>query len=253
MEILIGRTFNVKRDASPSGAGMQSRGAAAKDSRTVTGYCSVFGNIDAGGDIVLPGAFKQSVADFNNGRSRARFLWNHQGSYPPVGSIIELKEVSQAEMPPAYRNQIGVNGALQVTRKYFTDPFSDRIYQGITSKAISEMSFGYNIPDGGFTYETVRGQKVRVLNAVDLMDCSDVNYAMNPLTMATVKGPRVLTVAKIEHLKQIQKNREQLNEFLEQSKYKMPGEFRERIETHQLLARFNRVMANAAPHLKGKK
>lgn len=186
MEYVIGQTLNVKRTTSPGTATIRAGAKLKGNTRIVTGYCSVFGNVDQGDDVVVPGAFKKAIADFNAGRSRCRFLWNHDSSEPPIARIIELKEVGRDQMPAEYRSLIDVSGALQITREYFTDAYSETVYQGVASKAVSEMSFAYNVLD--FEYKDVRGKKVRLLKSVELMDASDVNWGMNPATMGSIKG-----------------------------------------------------------------
>lgn len=201
MELLIGKTFNYKRTDKPADALRPvETGSDKTESRTVVGICSVFGNVDSGDDIVTPGAFTKAIADFNNGRSRCRFLWNHNSNEPPVAQILKLRVLTKSELPTALRAMPDVTGALEVTRRYFTDPFSDRVYQGVASGALSEMSFGFN--PTAYRYENVKGARVRVLEGLELMDASDVQWGMNSVTMATVKGPAILTAQKIAFLKQ---------------------------------------------------
>jgi uncharacterized protein len=49
---------------------------------TVTGYFSIFGNVDSDGDIVMPGAFKRSL---NNNYKRIKHLNQHR-SYEPLSA-----------------------------------------------------------------------------------------------------------------------------------------------------------------------
>lgn len=53
------------------------------------GYASVFGEVDQGGDIVMPGAFAKSLG--NKGRSGIRFLFQHDPK-EPVGTWERLVE-----------------------------------------------------------------------------------------------------------------------------------------------------------------
>lgn len=60
----------------------------------ITGYFSVFGNVDSDGDIIMPGAFKRSLS---NNRRRIKHLWQHN-PYQPLSSAatenLKLKEDS---------------------------------------------------------------------------------------------------------------------------------------------------------------
>jgi len=59
---------------------------------TVTGYFSKFGNVDSDGDIMMPGAFKRSIADWGpEGKQRIKHLMNHRPDQP-LGRITVLKE-----------------------------------------------------------------------------------------------------------------------------------------------------------------
>jgi uncharacterized protein len=61
---------------------------------TVTGYFSKFGNVDSDGDIMMPGAFKRSIADWGpEGKQRIKHLMNHRPDQP-LGRITVLKEDS---------------------------------------------------------------------------------------------------------------------------------------------------------------
>jgi HK97 family phage prohead protease len=61
---------------------------------TVTGYFSKFGNVDSDGDIMMPGAFKRSIADWGpDGKQRIKHLMNHRPDQP-LGRITVLKEDS---------------------------------------------------------------------------------------------------------------------------------------------------------------
>lgn len=58
----------------------------------VSGYFSAFGMVDSDGDIMMPGAFKRSIADWGpNGKGRIKHLLNHDPS-KPLGKVIELEE-----------------------------------------------------------------------------------------------------------------------------------------------------------------
>lgn len=152
--------------------------------RIVTGVAAVFGNVDAGGDVVERGAFGAAVSAFKAGRSRARFLWNHDAQQPPIAKILDVKEVSRDQLPAAVLAKAPhATGGLVVKRQYFKDAFSDRVYQGILNDSISEMSFAYDIKKSRFE-DMKDGSKVRILEELDLFDLSDVNWGMNSATVA---------------------------------------------------------------------
>lgn len=70
----------------------------------VSGYFSAFNIKDADGDIIRPGAFKQSIQEWGpDGKGRVKHLLNHDPS-KPLGKIVELKEDDYGLF---YRSQIG--------------------------------------------------------------------------------------------------------------------------------------------------
>lgn len=151
--------------------------------RIVTGVAAVFGNVDAGGDVVAPGAFRKAVADFKAGRSRARFLWNHDSQQPPIARILDIKEVARDQLPASVlAKDPTATGGLVVKRQYFKDEFSDRIYKSILAGAINEMSFAYDVTKSSDS--KINGKTVRLLEELVLYDLSDVNFGMNAATVA---------------------------------------------------------------------
>lgn len=150
------------------------------DGRSVTGIYAVHGNVDDGGDRSYPGVF----GDFTSGgRSRARFLWQHDSMQPPIATIDRVFEVARADLPDAVLKYApNATGGTAVTRTYLTDAFADRVFGGVTSGAITEMSYAYDAKDWKFTEDDDR--PVRELFKADLFDISDVNWGMNPATSA---------------------------------------------------------------------
>ena len=61
----------------PEAAGtIEARGLA------VAGYASVFGEVDGGGDVVLPGAYAASLARIGARGGKVRMLWQHDATQP---------------------------------------------------------------------------------------------------------------------------------------------------------------------------
>jgi|GEM_PF-4033526 len=154
------------------------------NSRTITGIAAVIGNIDSVNDRIMPNAFANTIAAFRNGNSRVRHLWQHNASEPPVATITGLKELTRAELPDEMRRLYPeATGGLQVTRKYYRDEFSDRLYQAVRSGGITEMSFGF-VPVGTNEVKDQKGETIRELLDVQVFDTSDVNWGANPATIS---------------------------------------------------------------------
>jgi HK97 family phage prohead protease len=150
--------------------------------RLVTGICSVFGNVDDGGDMVLKGAFTKTISERS---SRVKHLWQHKSDEPPTAIIKGLREVGRDGLPDVILKQWPeATGGLEVAREYLDTPRADEILKGIQAGAITEMSFGFDVPKGKSSVQTVEGKSIRALHEIRLWECSDVQWGMNPATRA---------------------------------------------------------------------
>ena len=160
------------------------------EGRTVTGIAAVHGNIDESGDRSYPGLF----GDFTvNGRSRARFLWQHDASQPPIATIDRVYEVTRADLPDVVlKFAPNATGGVAVTRSYLEDAFADRVFGAVKSGAITEMSYAYDAKDWKMTEDEDR--PVRDLFKAELFDLSDVNWGLNSATSADGSKGRPLDI-----------------------------------------------------------
>jgi HK97 family phage prohead protease len=156
------------------------------NNREVIGFTAIMGNIDAGGDRLFRGAFKKTIQEQ---AGRIRHLWQHNYMMPPTAVVKDLQEVPAGKLPSEVTDKHpDATGGLQITREYLDTPRADEILKGITSGAINEMSFGYDPVK--FDFEEVQSKEapfglVRNLREVRLWDTSDVNWGMNPATVAS--------------------------------------------------------------------
>jgi HK97 family phage prohead protease len=158
--------------------------------RTVVGLFAIHGNVDDGMDRSHPGSLAKTSI---NGRTRARFVWQHRTDEPPVAKIDQVREVTRAELPPtvlAYAPD--ATGGVEVTRTYLDTPRGSEILEGIKAGAIEEMSYAYDPVRYDFE-ETERGV-IRNLYEMNLYDISDVLWGMNPATVGSKGLP-----LEIEH------------------------------------------------------
>jgi Escherichia/Staphylococcus phage prohead protease len=143
---------------------LKSRG---DDGWSFTGYASTFGNVDEGGDVVLRGAFSNSLA-----RRVPRLLWQHD-MHEPIGKVIGLTEDDR-----------GLHGEFKLSR---TTRGHDA-YQLLRDGAIDSMSIGYIPEDQEFDEKS----GIRQLKAVELLEISLVSIPMNGEARITaVKAARV--------------------------------------------------------------
>lgn len=137
---------------------------------TFTGYGSVFGNRDSYGDIVLPGAFKRSLAEHRRNKSRPKLLWQHNRDHP-IGSWIDLVEDDTG---------------LLVTGRLNMDVQRGReAYALIKAGDVDGLSIGYRVVKG----QVDEAQDAFMLKELDLMEISIVSMPANGLaTVGSVKS-----------------------------------------------------------------
>lgn len=153
------------------------------DGRIVTGISAVMGIEDSGGDVIELGAFKKTIKE---GLPRIRHLWQHDFSQPPIAVILDIQEVPASKLPDSLQEMYpDATGGLLVKRRYLDTPRADEVLQGILAGAITEMSFGYDVVRHHM--DKRNGRVVRTLKELRLWDTSDVNWGMNPATVALVK------------------------------------------------------------------
>lgn len=130
---------------------------------TFKGYASTFNNIDYGDDVVVRGAFANSLAK----NAQVPILWQHQMS-EPVGVSTQLYEDDKG---------------LYIEGKMPKDDtlVSGRIIPQMKVGSIKEMSIGYITKNFDMAKDGVR-----ILKEVDLFEISLVTKAMN--SQALVSG-----------------------------------------------------------------
>lgn len=126
------------------------------------GYASTFNNIDYGNDVVIRGAFSDSLSK----NSQVPILWGHRMDYFPLGVTIELYEDNKglfvkAKLPKA-------------------DPRITSVIAQMKIGSIREMSIGYFVED----YE-INKNGIRELKKINLFEISLVTKAMNSQALVT--------------------------------------------------------------------
>lgn len=155
--------------------------------RIRAGIASVFGNVDAVGERVMAGSFAKTI---DEGAKRCRFLWNHSYQHPPVASIVEVRELSRADLPAEVLEKApDATGGLLVKREYYDVDLANWILQAIDAGDINEMSFAYDVIQSNTRNEPVDGdpdktREIRELTELKLYDISDVLWGCNFATVA---------------------------------------------------------------------
>jgi len=142
----------------------------ALEGRQFEGHGSVFGNVDLGGDIVVPGAFKRSLAQHKAAGTLPLMFWMHKPDEVP-GLWLKMDEDAQG---------LAVRGDLVETQ------LGNEVHQLLKRKAVRGLSIGYSIEDVGWSKEGHR-----LLKQVNLWEVSVVSMAMNPLARVDAAKTRL--------------------------------------------------------------
>lgn len=134
-----------------------------------SGYLSVFGNTDAYRDVVMPGAFDDSLQAWANEDALPPCLWQHD-SANPIGPFTKL-------VPD--ENGLYCEGMLLLNDV----PQARTAYALAKNKVVRGMSIGYTVNPDGETYDG----KVNVnrLTSLNLMEGSFVTFPANVEAMIT--------------------------------------------------------------------
>lgn len=158
----------------------ETRGQSTSDGRTLEGYAAVFNSptriAAVGGDfdeVISPGAFTRSI------RSRMPVLQFEHGRDPrigaaPIGAIEDLSEDSTG---------------LHVRAKLFDHPDIERVRQGIAARAITGMSFRFQVVDGGDRWERRSGGvDLRTVGDADVHELGPVVFPAYDTTTVSVRS-----------------------------------------------------------------
>jgi HK97 family phage prohead protease len=117
------------------------------------GYAAVFDRPDRGGDVLRPGAFARSL-----GRGgRVPLLWQHQAG-KPIGRVEYLKEDRRG---------------LRVIARLSQGAAGREAAALLKEGAVRGLSFGYRV-------RSARGETLRELTDVELVEVSLVTLPMQP-------------------------------------------------------------------------
>lgn len=128
--------------------------------REFTGYGSVFRNVDLGGDVVAPGAFRRTLAQHEKSGTLPAMFWMHDPSRIP-GKWTDMREE---------KDGLHVKGILADT------PLGNEVHTLLKMDAVRGLSIGYRTVDADYDKEGNR-----IIREAELFEVSVVSLPMNPL------------------------------------------------------------------------
>lgn len=137
------------------------------ESRTISGYAAVFGNVDRVDDVLLRGCFAKSIAERgpqSDAKGRILLLWQHQAD-EPLGRITELYEDDYGLYFEAELDEIEL---------------ADRAIKQLVSGTLNQFSIGFKYVLDGMRIDRETG--INYVSEVKLYEISIVSVAANPET-----------------------------------------------------------------------
>jgi HK97 family phage prohead protease len=160
---------------------------AVNDAGEFSGYGSVFGTTDSYGDVVVKGAFNESLVDWASKGRMPSLLWQHD-TKEPIGVYTKMNEDDEG---------LYVEGRLLID----DDPLAKRAHAHLKAGSLSGMSIGYSLPEGGWHYDSEKD--VFVLTKIDLWEVSLVTFPANDeARVAEVKS--VLSHGQTPSIRQVE-------------------------------------------------
>lgn len=153
------------------------------DTGTFEGYGSIFNITDKGGDIVIPGAFADTLATQKAAGRMPAMLWQHRQA-EPIGVYTSMEE-----------DAVGLKVKGQLALKTARGA---EAYELMKMGALSGMSIGYRSRDD--SYDRVTG--VRSLKKLDLVELSLVTFPMNDASRVSA----VKTIEELDSLSEIERH-----------------------------------------------
>lgn len=131
------------------------------DTGAFTGYGSVFGVKDGYSDIVIKGAFANSLNKWKEKGRLPALLWQHKMD-EPIGYYTKMVEDD---------NGLYLEGQLLID----DDPLAKRAHAHMKAKSLSGLSIGYILND----YDYDKEKSAFILKDIDLWEVSVVTFPAN--------------------------------------------------------------------------
>jgi len=174
---------------------------------TFEAIVSVFGNVDLGGDRVMPGAFAKTLEAWSASGDRIPVIWSHDWDDP----MSHIGYVEQAEERP---EGLWVKAVLDVDN----NPRASYVARLLKERRVREFSFGY-FAEAFDVVEDADFGAVRELTQIDLFEVGPTLLGMNPETVlleaaSAVSGSKAGRVLSAKNEQALAQARDLINEVL---------------------------------------
>jgi phage prohead protease, HK97 family len=158
---------------------------------------AVTGNVDRGGDVILPGAFTKTLSDWQASDRPIPLVLSHNWNEP--GAL--LGEVTKAE-------ETGEGLVVDASLDLEFPPVA-HVFRRMQAKSLAEFSIGFIAREFAFL-ETDSGEIVRELKEIELLECGPCIAGQNPETrlidLKSLEKDDIIEVLVERLAKKIQEN-----------------------------------------------
>lgn len=144
------------------------------DKGRFTGYGAIFGNVDFVGDVIQPGAFDETIAEYKAANTMPSMLWEHK-SHLVIGDYLEWSVDAKGLLT---EGQIYVGHGI---------PDAERAYLALKGRARKGMSIGYRTKKS--SRGMLEGKSIRKLEVLSVAEVSLTTMPINDqATIFSVKS-----------------------------------------------------------------
>ena len=159
----------IKKFLDPEQAQIKADSGGSEGSGTLEGYASVFGNVDLGGDVVVPGAFTKTIAE-RLGKKMIK-LYDCHKTYDGCGPVIGVVEDAKED-----------NYGLWFKARFSSVQLAQDIRTKVKEGILNALSFGFDVMQDSLD----KSKNIRYLKELKLYEVSVVPWGMNP--KAAIEG-----------------------------------------------------------------
>lgn len=136
-------------------------------------YASTFGNIDHHDDVIMKGAFVESLK-----KRTPKLAYQHD-----VTKLVGVIKAAEED-----------DNGLLVRGEFLNTPLGQQVYEEVKAGAITQMSIGFSTSEAEFD-----DRGVRLIKEIDLYEVSFVTFPANEAAVVTsIKADNIKTIRQFE-------------------------------------------------------
>lgn len=147
---------------------------------TVEAIVSVFGNVDFGGDRMMPGSFAKTLQEWSAKGDPIPVIWSHEWDDPTshIGIVTDAQETD-----------LGLYTKMQLDVE--ANPKAAYVARLLKQRRVTQFSFGYYTRDSKLTQDK-NGNPIREILDVELFEVGPTLLGMNPATQLLEAASRTI-------------------------------------------------------------